>query len=313
MQGCSSRVQAGPKSQQTSQGHQIWGASLITNPSLNLGWLLASEPCSPLTSPPAAAGCDGEKCNFGGHQQLPGCLVQRVPPRAKARCFRSVRRGPSEAVCEITCLERKFLQLAAGSCPSLGWLQRSHPFRIYLFKKKKSSPMGLGRGRGLVSGPYRRSPFSSASSEASRAEISVRSFPRLLPPVALSRCQPWERSWGSPETRGARSGQLFPGLGSPAPTPPAGICFWRCCARSSPRTGRPYLGFSPFLPPPFCLFIPFPGKIFPPRAGEIQWLSAASIVGPGMSWHAGLPVRKPDVAAGALRRTSPGPAGWDQR
>lgn len=235
------------------------------------------------------------------------------PPRAKARCFRSVRRGPSEAVCEITCLERKFLQLAAGSCPSLGWLQRSHPFRIYLFLKKKSSPMGLGRGRGLVSGPYRRSPFSSASSEASRAEISVRSFPRLLPPVALSRCQPWERSWGSPETRGARSGQLFPGLGSPAPTPPAGICFWRCCARSSPRTGRPYLGFSPFLPPPFCLFIPFPGKIFPPRAGEIQWLSAASIVGPGMSWHAGLPVRKPDVAAGALRRTSPGPAGWDQR
>lgn len=67
------------------------------------------------------------------------------------------------------------------------------------------------------------------------------------------------------------------------------------------------------LPPPFCLFIPFPGKIFPPHAGEIQWLSAASIVGPGMSWHAGLPVRKPDVAVRALRRASPGPAGWDGR
>lgn len=312
MQGCSSRVQAGPKSQQTSQGHQIWGASLITNPSLNLGWLLASEPCSPLTSPPAAAGCDGEKCNFGGHQQLPGCLVQRVPPRAKARCFRSVRRGPSEAVCEITCLERKFLQLAAGSCPSLGWLQRSHPFRIYLFFLKKSSPMGLGRGRGWC-----------------RVPIGVRPFPlhplRRRVPKSLSGAFPGSfPRWLCP---GASCGS-----GAGAPLRPAGHArgsFSLGCAHQLPHLqlgfafgdavpAAPLAPAAPTwvslpLPPPFCLFIPFPGKIFPPRAGEIQWLSAASIVGPGMSWHAGLPVRKPDVAAGALRRASPGPAGWDHR
>lgn len=55
--------------------------------------------------------------------------------------------------------------------------------------------------------------------------------------------------------------------------------------------------------------IPFPGKIFVSCAGEIQWLLAASITQTGMSWHAGLFVRKTDVSAATevLQRASPSP------
>lgn len=58
-----------------------------------------------------------------------------------------------------------------------------------------------------------------------------------------------------------------------------------------------------------CRLIPFPGKIFVSCAGEIQWLLAASITQTGMSWHAGLSVRKTDVSAATevLQRASPSP------
>lgn len=217
---------------------------------------------------------------WGGCQELPGCLVQRVL-RAKARCFWSVRKSPSEAVCEITCLERKFLQFTAGSCPSLGWLQLSHPLAIYLFVFFfKSSLMGLGRGRGLVSGRYKRLPIFFASSEL-RGVTSVRSFPRLLPPAALSRCQPWDRRWGSPETLGARSGQLFPRLrtwlrftsSQPSWDLPLEM---HCSHYPSSQPSSPLapaaptwlaVGFSPSPPPPAFLF-PFLAKYFRPAQGK---------------------------------------------
>lgn len=62
-----------------------------------------------------------------------------------------------------------------------------------------------------------------------------------------------------------------------------------------------------------CPFVPFPGEIFSSCAGEIQWLSAASIIQTGMSWHAELSIRKTDVCAAAvvLQRASPGLAGQE--
>lgn len=62
-----------------------------------------------------------------------------------------------------------------------------------------------------------------------------------------------------------------------------------------------------------CPFVPFPGEIFSSCAGEIQWLSAASIIQTGMSWHAELSIRKTDVCAAAavLQRASPGFAGQE--
>lgn len=62
-----------------------------------------------------------------------------------------------------------------------------------------------------------------------------------------------------------------------------------------------------------CPFVPFPGEIFSSCAGEIQWLSAASIIQTGMSWHAELSIRKTDVCAAAavLQRASLGLAGQE--
>lgn len=96
-------------------------------------------------------------------------------------------------------------------------------------------------------------------------------------------------------------------------------CVWRYGAHSSQR-GCPlisphlYLSHCVFFSlSSHCPFVPFPGEIFSSCAGEIQWLSAASIIQTGMSWHAELSIRKTDVCAAAavLQRASPGLAGQE--
>lgn len=155
------------------------------------------------------------------------------------------------------------------------------------------------------------------------------SFPRLLPWMLLLLPLLWDRRRGSQETGrspvGGRvtprildAGDLVLGL---AMIPGDRVDF-HCSllvpgmgcvcegAHGHPQIpGCLYLSHSGFLSlSPRCRLIPFPGKIFASCAGEIQWLLAASIRQTGMSWHAGLSVRKTDVSAATevLQRASPG-------
>lgn len=76
---------------------------------------------------------------------------QEVPDFLRARANVSLERveKPAGAVCEITCLERKFLQLRAGCCPNLGCQQLSHLFFFFSVQ-----PGGFEEGQGgLFSDP----------------------------------------------------------------------------------------------------------------------------------------------------------------
>lgn len=190
------------------------------------------------------------------------------PPRAKARCFRSVRRGPSEAVCEITCLERKFLQLAAGSCPSLGWLQRSHPFRIYLFFLKKSSPMGLGRGRGWCRVPIGVRPFPlhplRRRVPKSLSGAFPGSFPRWLCPAA-------SRGSGAGAPRrpaGHARGSFSLGWAHQLPHLQLGFAFGDAAPAAPLAPAAPTWVSLPFSPPLFAFLFPFLAKYFLPAQGK---------------------------------------------
>lgn len=95
---------------------------------------------------------------------------QEVPDFLHARANVSLERveKPAGAVCEITCLERKFLQLRAGCYPNLGCQQLSHLFFFF-----QSSLVALRRVKeACFQIPASVCPFSlhPLTGEASRAE-----------------------------------------------------------------------------------------------------------------------------------------------
>jgi len=112
-------------------------------------------PC-PLAAPLRVLGENGTAQGLGTTSRGPDYL------RARANVSLECAEKPAGAVCEITCLERKFLQLRAGCCPDLGCQQLSHLFFFF-----QSSLVVLRRVREVFfSDPCKCLPVFSAPSDS---------------------------------------------------------------------------------------------------------------------------------------------------